>query len=463
MVNQKASPLIPSIGSRFDRVVLATAVTLLFLAGLLIWRGDRVGVIATPSVAGNNQEAVPAQSPILITFGQPMKTTETPEISLEPPVSGLTSWQGATRLIFQPDQPLTAETEYTVHLSAGLESREGRQLLKPLNWQFKTRPLQILYLAWTDDSYNQLLTVSPEGGSPTALTFPPDDVLDYALSPDGTVIAYTTFRDDGGSDLYLIDSQGQNRQQLLDCADGACSNPTWEPGGRRLIYERRTFSSQGGAPGPPRLWWLDLSTNQTVAVFEDTQWLGSFARFSPDGQWISYISSGNQEIQVYHLTDGRSIRIPSSSGEPAAWNADSSTVLITEIDFSGEQYSIFIYQIDVNTAEVTQLSGDVNVTDGWPTWSPDGKWLAFNRKPPRAPTGKQLWIMAPDGSQLTQLTNEPGLHHGPPAWSPDGRFLVYQQFAQAVPDAQPEIWLLNVETLEKRMLAAPGIQPGWLP
>jgi TolB protein len=320
-----------------------------------------------------------------------------------------------------------------------------------------------LYLAWTDDSFNQLLTVSPQGGPPTPLTFPPDDVLDISVSPDGTLIAYTVFREDGGSDLYRIDSQGQNRQQLVDCAEGACSNPTWEPNGRRIIYERRNFSVGGGAPGPPRLWWLDLSANQTVAVFEDTQWLGSFARFSPDGQWISYISPGNQEIQVYHLASGRSIRIPSSSGEPASWSNDSGSGLVTEIDFSGEQYSIYIYQVDVTTTEAIQMSGTEQVTDGWPVWSPDGEWLAFNRKPPRAPTGKQLWMMRPNGTELTPLTNELELHHGPPAWSPDGRFLVYQQFAQAEPEAEPEIWLLNVATLEKRQLASPGIQPGWLP
>ena len=391
-----------------------------------------------------------------------MDTAETAEIRIEPAVSGVTRWQGSTRLIFQPDQPLAAETEYTVHLTPGLQSQEGRSVLKAVNWKFTTRPAQILYLAWTDDSYNQLLAASPEDESPTPLTFPPDDVLDFAISPNGTLIAYTSFRQDGGSDLFIIDSQGQNRQQAVDCAGGACSNPTWEPNGRRIIYERRTFSADG-APGLPRLWWLDLNTNQTVAVFEDTQWLGSFARFSPDGQWISYISSGNQEIQVYHLASGRSVRIPSSSGEPASWSNDSSSVLITEIDFSGEQYSIYIYQVDVDTNEVIQMSGADQVTDGWPTWSPNGEWLAFNRKPPRAPTGKQLWMMRPDGTQLTQLTDEPGLHHGPPAWSPDGRWLVYQQFAQAEPEAQPEIWLLNVETLEKKELASPGIQPQWLP
>lgn len=446
---------------RFDLVVGLTIAGLIIMTGLLIWRGDTVGVPIRATFPARNAEAVSAQTPIQITFGQAMNTAETPEITLTPPVSGETRWQGATTLIFQPGQPLAAETEYTVRLAAGLESRQGRVVLKAVEWRFTTRPSQILYLSWNEENYYELFAISPENGTPKRLTSQPDDVLDYSLSPDGTEIAYTSYREDGGSDLFLIDSSGENRRQILDCAEGACSNPTWEPNGRRLIYERRTFTS--GAPGPPRLWWLDLNSGQTVPVFEDSQWLGSFARFSPDGRWLAYISPGNQEIQVYDQESGRSVIVPSSSGEPANWSIDGHSVLITEIDFSGEQYSIYMYQVDVETAEVTQISGDNQVIDGWPTWSPDGEWIAFNRKPPTSPIGKQLWIRRTADGEMIQLTNDPGIHHGPPAWSPDGRWLVFQQFAQAESNAEPEIWLLNIETREVKLLAAPGILPSWMP
>jgi Tol biopolymer transport system component len=64
---------------------------------------------------------------------------------------------------------------------------------------------------------------------------------------------------------------------------------------------------------------------------------------------------------------------------------------------------------------------------------------------------------------MIQLTNDPGKHHGPPTWSPDGRWLVFQQFAQAESNAEPEIWLLNIETQEAKMLVSPGILPTWMP
>jgi TolB protein len=461
MVSSKLNRLNMAGSSRFDLVVWLTAGSLLLLVGLLIWRGDTIGVPVKNTFPARNAEEVSAQTPIRITFGQAMNTAATPEITLNPPVNGETRWQGSTTLLFQPAQPLAAETEYTVNLAAGLESRQGRAVLKPVSWRFTTRPPKVLYLAWDEENYYQLISISPDEGTPTPLTSQPDDVLDFALSPDGTQIAYSSYRDDEGSDLFLIDSDGNNRRQILDCAQGGCSNPSWEPNGRRIIYERRTFT--GGAPGPPRLWWLDLSSGQTVPVFEDSQWLGSFARFSPDGRWLAYISPGNQEIQLYDQESGRSVLIPSSSGEPANWSTDGESVLITEIDFSGEQYSIYMYQVDVETAEVTQISGENQVIDGWPTWSPAGEWIAFNRKPPTSPIGKQLWVMRVADGETIQLTNDPGLHHGPPSWSPDGRWLVFQRFAQAEQNAEPEIWLLNVETREAKMLASPGIQPIWMP
>lgn len=461
MVSSKLNLPRFAISGRFDQIVWLTVGVLLLLAALLIWRGDTVGVPVRTTFPARNAEAVSAQTSIRITFGQAMDTTETPEIQLNPPVSGETRWLGSTTLVFQPDLPFAAETEYTVNLEAGLQSRQGRLVLRPVNWNFTTRAPQILYMSWNEENYYQLYKVDPEGGPVTPLTFPPDDLLDFKVSPDGAMIAYSSYRDDGGSDLYLIDSDGDNRRQILNCAEGACSNPSWEPNGRRLIYERRTFTT--GAPGPPRLWWLDLTSGQTVPVFEDSQYLGSFARFSPDGRWIAYISPNNQEIQVYDQQSGRSLRIPSSSGESASWSADSRSVMITEIDFSGEQYSIYMYEVDIETAEVTQISGDDQVIDGWPTWSPDGEWLAFNRKPPASAMGKQMWMMRVDGSEVVQLTSDPGVHHGPPAWSPDGQWLVFQQFAQTELNAEPEIWLLNVETRETTLLSAPGNQPAWLP
>lgn len=81
--------------------------------------------------------------------------------------------------------------------------------------------------------------------------------------------------------------------------------------------------SDAGAPPGPRLWWLDVTSSESVAVFQDSQWLGLLASFSPDGQWLSYVLPLAQEVQAYNLETGQTFLIQSRTGESGAWSPDS--------------------------------------------------------------------------------------------------------------------------------------------
>jgi TolB protein len=109
------------------------------------------------------------------------------------------------------------------------------------------------------------------------------------------------------------------------------------------------------------------------------------------------------------------------------------------------------------------LTGDENVADVSPVWSPDGQWIAFSRKSPAAATTAQIWVMRRDGSQARVLTNDADFYSSAPAWSPDGHHLVFQRFSLQGVNAQPGIWLIDMETGSLRELATPGNRPTWLP
>ncbi|TMF93251.1 MAG: hypothetical protein E6I04_15440 [Chloroflexi bacterium] len=51
--------------------------------------------------------------------------------------------------------------------------------------------------------------------------------------------------------------------------------------------------------------------------------------------------------------------------------------------------------------------------DGFADWSPDGRWIVFERKGSDA----QLFAVRPDGSDLTQLTDGRG-YKALPRWRP---------------------------------------------
>lgn len=69
--------------------------------------------------------------------------------------------------------------------------------------------------------------------------------------------------------------------------------------------------------------------------------------------------------------------------------------------------------------------------DGGPTWSPDGKWLAFIG-------GPDVWRMRADGTQKTDLTNS-GSFKDHPAVSPDGKLIVYQDNVTG----SYELWVMH--------------------
>ncbi|MBK9051665.1 MAG: Ig-like domain-containing protein [Chloroflexi bacterium] len=282
--------------TRFDIAVVATLIGAVLLTALLIWRGDRVGVRVEQILPADGSRNASTQAVLRVTFAQPMVNNRPAEVTLDPPVTGVTRWEGQT-LVFAPDEPFRAETEYTVEIGAGLRSEQGRILLAPIRWTFATSRPRIVFITYADDKSTQLAIVTP-GETAEQLTQETFDVLDYALSPDGLFIVYTLTRADGGSDLWLIGTDGQNRRQLLDCGGSACSNAVWHPDSRRLVYERRNVLTLGAPPGPPRLWWLDVTSSATVAVFEDSQWLGLLASFSPDGQWLSYVAVGARSAGV---------------------------------------------------------------------------------------------------------------------------------------------------------------------
>jgi Tol biopolymer transport system component len=339
-----------------------------------------------------------------------------------------------------------------------------RRMLTPLTGQGRLPGPAVLYVAPDAEGIDQLFIINSQGGQPAQLTHEEFGVWDYTQAPDRQTITYATLRSDGGSDLGEVAADGGGARPLLICPEAACSGAAWSPDGRRLVYERRNTLLTSTEPGPPHLWWLDPATGETTPVFEDREWQGYGARWSPDGNWLSYVAPTKQGVQVYNVNDGRSFLIPSQMGGLAPWSPKGDALLVSEIQPQEEGFAVHLFQVNAASGQLTDLSGaDAQVEDSSAAWSPDGTWIALTRKVAGAAMGKQIWLIRSDGSGARYLTNEMDTNHSLPEWSPDGRYLLYQRYPLKELGAQPGIWLLDIQTGRTQELMTPANRPTWLP
>ncbi len=101
---------------------------------------------------------------------------------------------------------------------------------------------------------------------------------------------------------------------------------------------------------------------------------------------------------------------------------DKAAYVLTHVDKEKDGYYSFIYVTDLNGPGrqfTSHVSKDKLVKDVAPTWSPDGKTLAFRSNR----TGKnQVYLLHTDGGEAVQLTDvKQGV--GGFSWSPDGKQL----------------------------------------
>jgi hypothetical protein len=113
-------------------VVLALATA---AAVILAPKPTEISVVAdTPDGSG-----VALDSPISVTFSRDVDHRSAERaFALYPPVKGRFTWQDQT-LIFQPAEPLHAQTTYRVTIRPGLRDTRGYTNRFMTSWPFRTR------------------------------------------------------------------------------------------------------------------------------------------------------------------------------------------------------------------------------------------------------------------------------------------------------------------------------------
>jgi TolB protein len=247
-----------------------------------------------------------------------------------------------------------------------------------------------------------------------------DEVVRWATGEPGIAATRIVFRrknDDGASDIWMIDSDGEGLRRLTN-DESIVYSPDLSPDGSHLLYVSYV-------DGGPVAYEKNLVTGAVQPVSAE-QGLNVTPVYSPDGSHILYARTEGDHTELFELQRqpiccGRRVTY-TSVGETlnGGYSPDGRQIVMTSSPLGLPHIYVIPRQ---GRGEPRILSRYVYGERGYatsPEWSPRGDRIAY-----------QAWIentfqivtVAPDGSDRRVLTSRGS--NEDPSWAPDGRHLVF--------------------------------------
>lgn len=244
---------------------------------------------------------------------------------------------------------------------------------------------------------------------------------DPQVSPDGKWVSYTmttidSLKDGRNADIWMVSADGLQDIQLTSSPDGE-SRARWSPDGKWLSF----LSSRGESKGS-QVWLMDRRGGEGKRLTEIKGGVNDYA-WSPDSRRL-----------LLTLTDPD----PEDTGKIKTTKPYVLNRYQYKEDVEGYRYKkvhTHLYLFDVASHKLDTLTrGDYDEESA--VWSPDGSQIAFvsNRTAdPDKNENTDIWVIAAQpastlsahaGVGMRQLTTWKGSDNSP-RWSPDGSQIAY--------------------------------------
>lgn len=165
------------------------------------------------------------------------------------------------------------------------------------------------------------------------------------------------------SDLYILDVVTGTEAPVPGASNPSVRElmSTFSSDGSHIAFIRTTYGAAAndyevGGSGQTSIWVIPSGGGvATELIPAEPGKAIYYPEFSPDGRWLAYNKSSSNQSGDF--------------GNPSSYSSTSAELWIVPVSPDGSHL----------TGPARRISANVGYSDSWPSWSPDGQFLAFAR------------------------------------------------------------------------------------
>ncbi len=272
-------------------------------------------------------------------------------------------------------------------------------------------------------------------------------ITEARLSPEGNRVCFVEKifvpeENKYRSHLWMVPAAGGEPRPFTEGAHLDFA-PAWAPDGSQIAF----LSTRSGSP---QLWIISANGGETRKLTA-LKGIEGHPVWAPNGRWIALTVFLDEKGLRPEKEEGTVL----SPRERFTGDIRRITTLpfkLNGVGFVGNKFKqIVLIDVERKTKPKVLTQGVTDHMD--PTWSPDGRYLAFSmRKPlvtkiidPNRILVEDIGLIPAEGGTVRKLTGSVGPASNP-AFSPDGKTIAYIGHARQYGDyTQPSVWAVSTE------------------